>query len=312
MRRILLALAIFATAAACLFALSDTTNRGRQQLEANQAAWLSETQQFAEVQGEQAALVEKVRELKRELPRRTAASSMDPALVDFLLTDDATSASPDMQDRILAGFGPGGNSSSSYVLVSKAALKKTTLKPLKTFPNGEKLTAEVRGVLAITPEEQVSVEAAFAEAFAAVATWAKANVQREGPSGDFIVRYTIPTDPVFEQTVTNKLFSTVNAAIGDERGELLRSFFETWRIYEDGAIGERTNIFSIHRISEKGELGYRSGWKWANAEAINTFPEPIKIDRFPYAFLFVFPGGWAEFAQREGFLPPEKSNANPK
>ncbi|HEU0038251.1 MAG TPA: hypothetical protein VFR76_03155 [Verrucomicrobiae bacterium] len=236
---------------------------------------------------------------------------MDPALVDFFLTNDMKSVSLEMQDNILAEFGRGWNSSGRYVLVSKAALTSTTLSPLKTFPNGEKLTDAARDVLAITPQERLSVEAAFAEALGEVSAWARANVQREGPSGDVMARYTIPADPAFEQALTNRLFSTVNAAIGDERGELMRKFFEYSRISEDGAIGERTNILSIHRISGLPGLGFRAGWKWENSEAINTYPEPIKPKNFPYAFLLVFPGGWQELAQREGFDLPEEFSKKP-
>jgi hypothetical protein len=311
MKRVLLAITIFATAGVCLFALSHTAGLGRQQLQAGQTAWRTQTQQLAEVQAEQVALVAKVRDLKRDLQDGAAAAAPDSALADFLLTNDSRSASPEMQDKMLAGFGRGGNSSNNYVLVSKAALRTTTLRPLQTFPNGHKLTDAVRGLLAITPEEQESVEAAFAEAFSADAVWAKANVQREGPSGDVLVRYTIPADPAFEQPLTRKLFSTINAAVGEERGELLRGYFQTYRLYEDGAIGDRTNILEIHHVSGQPGLGYRSGWKWENSETINTYPEPIKPNKFPYAFFFVFPGGWQEIAQREGFELPEEFNKKP-
>lgn len=306
MKRILLALTIFATAGFCFYALSNAAGRRQQQFLANQSAWLVQTQQLAEVQAEQAALVEKVRDLKHELRSGIPTAPIDPALMNFLLTNDIESASLEIQDKILTEFGRGGNSSSSYVLVSKAALTNSTLKPLKTFPNGEKLTDAVRGLLAITPEEQQSVEAAFAKTFDTVAAWAKANVQREGPSDDMLVRYTIPADPIFAQALTNKLFSTINAAIGDERSGLMRNFFEHWRISEDGAIGDRTNILSVHRISGQPGLGYRAGWKWEHSEAINTYPEPIKPKNFPYAFFFLFPGGWQEVAQREGFDLPEE------
>ncbi|MEY2429143.1 MAG: hypothetical protein QOJ40_2028 [Verrucomicrobiota bacterium] len=311
MKRILLALTSFATAGICFLALSNITSHGRQQLRANQNAWLTQTQQLAEVQAEQGALAAKIRDLKHELRSGAAAASMDPALVEFLLTNGSKSASPEMQDKLLAGFGRGGNSSSRYVLVSKAALRDTTLRPLKTFPNGEKLTDAVRGVLAITPEEQQAVEAAFAGAFDAIAVWAKANVQRDGPSGDLLVRYTIPADQKFEQASTSKLFSIINATVGDERGELMRKYFEINRFSEDGGIGDGTNVFEIHRISGQAGLGYRSGREWENSSAINTYPEPIKPDRFPSAFFFVFPGGWQEIAQREGFELPEEFHKKP-
>jgi hypothetical protein len=42
------------------------------------------------------------------------------------------------------------------------------------------------------------------------------------------------------------------------------------------------------------------------ASAINTDPEPIRTNRFPAAFRYIFPGGWQELAQREGleFVEP--------
>jgi hypothetical protein len=311
MKRILLVLTILAAAGACLFALSSSAGHGRQQIQADQSAWLTQSQQLAEAQTEQAALVTKVRDLNLELRNGAPTAAIEPALVGFLLTNDLKSASPEMQERILAAFGRGGNSSGSFVLVSKAALRATTLRPLKTFPNGAKLTDAVRGVLAITPEEQQSVEGAFAEGFDAAAVWAKANLQREGASEDMLVRYTIPADPAFERALTEKLFSAINAAVGDERGELMRGYFQTYRIYEDGRIGGRTNVLEIHRVPGQPGLGYRSGWKWEDSEAINTRPEPIKPNKFPDAFFLVFPGGWQEVAQREGFALPEEFNKHP-
>ncbi len=311
MKRILLALVILTTAAASFLALSNTTTRGRLRLRAGQGDLRELTLQLAQMQAQQSVLARKVRELQRERGFGLAAASIEPALLEFLLTSDIKSASPEMQEKILAGFGPGGKSSANYVLVSKAALKTTTLKPLKTSPEWQKLTDAVRGVLAITPEEGQAVEAAFAQTFEGIAAWAKANVQREGPSGDMLVRYTIPADPAFEQASTEKLFSTISATIGDERGQLLRGYFEHWRIYEDGAIGNRTNIFEIHRISGQPGFGYRSGWKWENSEAVNTYPEPIRPDRFPAAFRLLFPGGWQEVAERESFELPQGFGREP-
>jgi len=103
------------------------------------------------------------------------------------------------------------------------------------------------------------------------------------------------------------LFLKINSAIGDERGDLLRKYFESYGLYEDGAIGDRTNILAVYRIAAPLGYAYRAGWRWADrSEAINTFPEPIKPDNFPLAFRFVFPGGWPEVAQRENFELPKE------
>jgi hypothetical protein len=309
MKRFLIALTLFLIAGVCLVALSNSANRKERELQANQTAWQTQTQQLAEIQSDTGRLKEVISDRKQKLRSSAYATAVDPAVAAFLLTNDIKFASSGLQNQTLASFGLGGNSSDGYVLVSKAALANSNLRPLKTFPNGEKLTDEVRGVLAITTEEQRQVESAFAEAFDVIETWAKENTVREGPTDEMLVRYTIPADAAFQEALTNKLFSTINSAVGTERGELLHNYFDHNRLYEDGAIGDRTNILSIHRITASPGYGKRSGWKWDHSESINTYPEPIKTNNFPYAFRFVFSGGWEEVAKREGFeLPDEFKN----
>ncbi|HWQ92033.1 MAG TPA: hypothetical protein VN673_10205 [Clostridia bacterium] len=294
---------IVATASAWFGSLSVATRRARQQLRTEESIWRTLTQELAETQAEREALTAKVDQLQIESRGVTAA--VDPVLASFLLSKEGRPASPETQEKILAEFGRGRNSSAGYVLVSKAALRTTALRPLKPFPESHRLSEVVCSVLAITPEEQQSVEAAFAQTFEKTAAWAKANVQRDGPSENMLVRYTLPADPEFERVSTEKLFSAINATLGKERGELMRGYFEHFRVYEDGAMGNRTNILEIHRTPGQSTLGYRSGWKWENSEAINTYPEPIAADKFPACFFFVFPGGWQEVAQRESFDLPE-------
>ena len=304
MKKILLALTILTTAGACSLALNNAARQSWRQFQSNKDIWLTQTQQLAELQVEQAALTVKIRDLKREL--RGPGSSLEPTLMDFLLTNDLKSASLQMQNKLLAELGQGENSSGNYLLVSKATLTQTALGPVKAFPNNGKLTDTVCGILAITAEERMFVEAAFAENLASLGAWATASVQREGNKDDLLVQYTIPTDPAFTQAATDRLFSAINAAIGKERTDLLHKYYDYSRISIDGAVADRTNILSIHRISESPGLGYRTGWKWKDSEAINTYPEPLKSNtRFPYAFYSLFPGGWPDVLQREGLAVPD-------
>lgn len=303
MKKLLLALITFSAAGAGLLALNHNARQSRQQVQSHQAVWLTRSQQLAELQAEQAALTAKVRDLKRSLRGTTAP--LDPALIDLLLTSDLKSASQQIQDRLLAEFGAGGNSSDNYVLVSKAALAQTALRPVNAFPNNGKLTDTVCDILAITSEERNSVEAALAENLDALGTWARANVQREGTNDDWLAHYTIAADPALAKALTDRLFSTINAAIGEERGDLLRKYHDYGRLWIDGNVAARTNILSVHRISAPPGLGYRAGWKWENSSTINTYPEPIKPNTFPYAFYFIFPGGWPDVLQREGLAVPD-------
>jgi hypothetical protein len=309
MKKLLILISVLLMTGFGLVALSKSASHREREFQASQTAWQTQTQQLAKIQAEAAMFKVKISERKQELRDSVPSTAIEPELAKFLLKQDTKQSSAELQDRLLASFGRGGNSSNGYVLVSKAALANSHLKPLKKFPDSGKLTDEVRDVLAITAEEQQAVEAAFAETFGVIGTWAKENVMREGPADEMLVRYTIPADSTFREALTNKLFSTINSAIGNERGEFLRNFFDVYRLYEDGAIGDRTNILSIHRITALPGYGYRSGWKWDHSESINTYPEPIKTNNFPYAFRFVFPGGWEELAKREGFeLPDEFKN----
>ncbi len=305
MKKILIAVSIVIPACVLLMALRAAAGRGQQQLRDDTAVLDSLVGQLADVQAHQAVLTGKVHELRLQVRTGAASGAIDPALADFLRNKRLASASPAMQDKILAQVRQGGQMSRDYTLVTKAALGKIELRPLRAFPDSHKLTDAACGVLAITPEEREAVEAAFAQAFAGAGVWAKANVQRDGPSDQMLCRYTLPADTAFEQASTERLFTTIKATLGKERSELMFGFFQYNRIYEDGGMGSHTNILEVYRIPEKATLGYRSGWKMGNSEAINTNPEPIDPKRFPAPFSFVFPGGWQEVAQREGFTLPE-------
>jgi len=304
MKRLLLALTILTTAAACVLALSKGAADAKEQLRAAQSAWQEETQRLAEVQSQQAGLLAQARSLQRESGTWPVQSSVPPALAEFLSSNDVKNASAKMQAELLTALGPGSISSPGYVLVTKESLKNSRLKPLKSAGRA-KLTDSVCGVLAITQEERQAVETAFTGAWDRVATWAQANIQRDGPSSNMLVRYTIPADQGFERGSTERLFGETKDAI--ERAQLLNNYFQHFRLYEDGAIGDRTNILEIYRVSNPPGIKYRGGWAWVGGgEAINTYPEPIPTNGFPAAFSFIFPGGWEEIAEREGFeLPPE-------
>ena len=292
---------ILAPAIAVLFALSRQMDRQRWELTTAKTAWLQQQEELSQWQNQESNLTATVRELNHGLRGWSGPAAIDPAMADFLRTNEVRTASSGMVDKILARLRAEGTSSGKYVLVSKASLKNSRMPLLQAFPSGSKLTALARGVLAVTPEEQPAVESAFAEALGAVADWARANVTRDGPANNMLVRYTIPADVMFDQVVSNQLFSALDAAVGRERTELMNLNFQYGRIYEDGYIAGRTNILEIHSLPGKSVLGYRDGWKWENFSSVITDPEPIKSNRFPAAFRFIFPGGWKDLAQREGW-----------
>ncbi len=312
MKRTLIVLTLLLATGTCLVAMNKPVGEQRRELEGEQTRWQAQTQQLAEIHAEAAALKAKISDQEQELRGPATAAPLDPELAAFLLTNDVRFASAEIQDRLLAGFGRGKNSSDAYVLVSKAALAGTNVRPLKSYPHGTNLTDQVCGLLVITPEEQRALEAIFAEAFSTIETWARENVRRDGPISNMLARYAIPADREFREAFEKDLYANINSAVGAERGEMLRKDFEMNGIYEDGAIGGRTNILSIHRITEAPGYGFRSGWRLDRSEAINTCPEPIKPRNFPVVFRFIFPGGWPEVGPTGRFLNCRRSLAGTK
>ena len=277
MNRFTLALIIFAVAGAGFFALSNAAAHLQPEFQACQAAWQTATQKLVDVRAKQAALDSKMREFNHALQEGRKGAFMDPALIDLILTNGLRTASLEMQDKMLDEIGRSDDSVRDYVLVSKAALKNFTLKPLEVFPRCEKLTAVARGVLAITPGEQQPVEAAFAQSFDEIGSWAQTHLQREEPSNSMVVGYTLPVDLEFEPDLTNKLFTSITATLGEERAALLRTFFQCFRIREDGSLGAHTNSLFIYRNTGDRDLTFRAGESWslgpgAYGQAMNTLP----------------------------------------
>src|ERR1035437_3327996 len=227
MKKLFILISVLLMASFGLVALSKSAAWNEREFRATQTVWQTQTQQLAETQAELAKLMEKVKRQKQELRANIpAAADVDPELAKFFLGRDAKPMPPELQDRLLASLGRGGNSSPSYVLVSKAALADAHLKPLKQFPDSAKLSDETCNVLAITPEEKQALESAFSEAFTEIGAWVKTHVQRDGPVSDRLVQYSIHADDAFESAMTNRLFSAISSAVGNERGALLQKFFE--------------------------------------------------------------------------------------
>jgi len=68
--------------------------------------------------------------------------------------------------------------------------------------NGQ-LSDTVCQVLDINPQARQQVDAALAKAIEDFKEWAKANVQRDLPSGDTLAQYVLPADQELAQSVTN-------------------------------------------------------------------------------------------------------------
>jgi hypothetical protein len=181
---------------------------------------------------------------------------------------------------------------------------------------GSNLTEAACGALAITPEERRNLNDAFAGTREEFAAWAKTSLQREGPNGDNLVRFTIPPNPELATTLSNKVSATVVGTLGQERAQLLQRFANDWYRTEVGGLASMTNTLTVS-LQSNGELTPRLHYDFSvkggpgqgsRGESGQIIPGQRY---FPNAFKSVFPGGWRELAEREGFdLPKESPNAS--
>lgn len=298
MKRIILALMILLLAGVCFYGLSQRAGHVRRRLVTAQAGLLTQTRRLEEIQADRAALESKVHDLKRALLSTEPVMPVDLAISEIIRTNGLSCLSKEMRQEFLARLGFIWDSSDDYVLVHKAALKGVRPNLLKM----ERLADVPCAVLAITPEERQQVDAAFAKSWDEFGVWAKTNIYREGRSGDMLVSLTIPGSDEVARRLTNDLSSAIASDIGAERAELLGSFAYDWLRISAANFADVTNTLTVlqrHDDSGRPELLYQQRGRVSGA------PSKIDPEKFPPAWKTVFPGGWAEVAQREGFELPE-------
>ncbi len=304
MKRILLATTLLLLAGVGVSALHVKANRAQQQLQFNQHDWQTRTQRLAELEITRTSLTEQVCELKREVRHLEANAPAESPWSALLNPNRLAALTPELRERLLADLGLNWHSSDQWLLVSKTTLAEVRLGALQR----NKLTDAACGVLAIRPEERQQLDAAFARVREQYADWVRANIQRAGPSGETLVRYTLPSDATFAESLTNALGSAFVAALGPERACLLDQYSTDWVRGETGFLGAAINSLTVLRRTDakgKGPLMYkveRGGSFGMSSEGPGLI---LPVSHFPGEFRTVFPGGWPEVAQREGFELPE-------
>jgi hypothetical protein len=300
MKRIRLLLLILALAAVCVYGLSQRANDARRELGVLQDGLVLKLQRLEAIQTQKTALEMKIHDLSAAIGRSEPVAPVDMAVSEIIRTNGLACMPSKMRSAFLAGLGFTWQSSDNYVLVHKAALKG--VRP-NLFKMGGKV-AEVAdlacAVLSIISEERQQVDAAFANSWGEFAAWARENIQRDGPSGQMLVRFTIPGSEQIAQILTNHLFSNIAGAIGSERAESLGSFASGWGWPAPYFAGVTNTLAVLQQAGTGGKselLCQRSG-----CSEVTTKIDP---QHFPPPWEKIFPGGWTEIAQREGFELPQ-------
>jgi len=291
MNKILLALSILGAGAGGFLTARQSTTQLEHEANATREAWLAQTQLVAIAQSDQAALVEHIRELKQELtqPRAVAENSLWSALQ----TNRTGHLPPELRERLFEELGFNWQSSEDFIVVSKATVRDIQMYAIK---HG-RLTDIAATVLAMTPGERDQVEAAMQRVQTDFKDWVLAHVERTEPKDDVVAQYTLPNDPAM--SISNNFATGVSNALGRERAELILASARNW-MDDIGVLNKKPTTLMVKRYVAGNEQrlkvqNQRDSWDlWQGVE-------------FPEEFRPIFPNGWTDVAEREGFeLPKDK------
>jgi hypothetical protein len=265
-------------------------------LEEQRSQWRS---RLAQVASEQASLRKAVL-TSASLASTKSFEEFSPELTNWLAAQDFSGIPPALVAELRMRLDLSEDNSSDYVLISKPTME--TLRPRSPGKN-DKLSDGICALLSIGPEQLTKIESALSGARGEFTDWARQNVVRDLPEGETLVRYTLPAANDFADAVTNRLLTAVSDIIGTQRSALFRTYAETWFQIEMGYLGGVTNTLSVLKMSaEDGQPGlyYKLSREGATS-SMSEGPGKINAQWFPPAWQNIFPGGWAEVAEREGF-----------
>lgn len=308
MNKILLTLSILGAGAGGFFTARHAMTRFQQEAESARSAWLVQTQILTNAHSDQAELIERIRELRQALKHPQPAP--ENSLWFAVQTNGAAPLALELREQLLEELGFNWRSSKDYIVVSKETLREIGIKAVPTgaFPGrvgneDSKVTDNVAVVLALTVEERAQVEAALQRVQSDFKNWASLRLQRSEPKEDVVAQYTLPADPAMLQNLSNNLVTGLFAAVGRERAELILRYARIW-LWETTGLSESekptTMIVKRHWVGN--ELRLKVEIQDSNGSSIGKLPKL----KFPRPFRPLFPNGWADVAEREGFELPKE------
>jgi hypothetical protein len=302
--KILLALAILGSGGGAFLVARQSTTLLRHEANASREACLLQTQLVAVAQNDQAALIIRVRELKEALAQVPAATENPLWLA--LQTNHVGHLAPELLERLFEELGFNWKSSQDFIVVSKETIHNIQMGAIQDG----KLTEIATSVLALTPRERSQVEAAMQRVQIDFNDWARAHTERSEPKDDVVAQYTLHNDPSL--SVSNHFAAGLHEAVGRERAELILISAPDYFISDIGIRHGDKSILNLKRYLIGNEARY-------TFQVLDTYgnqqqwpmSRPREVSRdawFPPTFRPIFPNGWSDVAQREGFdLPPEES-----
>ena len=299
MKKILLAVAILSAGAAVFHLARQSKNRFDQEAGMLRQSWMVETQQAAAARSQQAGLAEHAGELRQSLALSRLAT--ESAIWSALQTNRANRLPSKLGERLREELGfTNWQASGDYILVSKETIRSLN------FPfihRSGKLNDVAGTALAITPEERSQLEAAMEQAKSDFKDWALAHVQRGEPADDLVAQYSLPHDAVTARNISSDFFSSAARAVGRERTDMMRETARAWM--NEIGISDRSTQLTIEREVVGKEQGLKVEIREQGRSRSSYLPMANKD--FPKALRLIFPNGWAEVANREGFELPRRA-----
>jgi hypothetical protein len=310
MNKILLALTILSAGAGAFHTARQSATRLQREANSIREDWMAQTQLVAAAQMDLAGLNERVRELKQ--PQQQSRPVTDTALWSALQTNRADRLPRPLLDRVREELAFNWKFSPDYIVVSKQAVRDFQMESIRgTNLNhlDAALTDAAAAVLALTPEERTQVEAAVERVKTDFKDWALAHVERVEPKDDVVAHYVLPKDRETWRSITNNFTAAVFGALGLERTELILPAAQSWMLelgLYDCYTGPWTMIVTHDLAENEQRLKIQLNQGSRDVTSQDLWLGPKKgLAPFPKAFQILFPNGWADVAEREGFELPE-------
>jgi hypothetical protein len=312
MNKILLALTLLSAGAGAFHTARQSTTRLQQEAKIIREDWMIQTQLVAVAQIALAELNERVRELQQSV--KQSPPVVDPALWSALQTNRAGRLPRPLIERVREELGFNWKFSPDYIVVSKQAVRDFQMQSIRGTNSNHldaALTDSAATVLAMTLEERTQVEAAVERVKTDFKDWALAHVEGAEPRDDEVAHYVLPKDREISRSITNNFAAAVFGALGQERAELILPVARSWMRdlgVHDCYAESQTMIVTRYTAKNEPRLKIQVNPGSRNPRSENLWHGSKKgFASFPRAFQILFPNGWADVAEREGFELPRES-----
>ena len=292
MKKLFLAISILSAGAVAIGRLHHATNRAVARSLSQSAECASASNRVIDLNSIADALREETHRKKELLSAQWQTAPADGGAN----VPASQNAKQLLGPQLRSELGIGWNASEDYVLVSKSLLKRIGLQSFTYAPH---ISEPARAILNVSPEEQSQVTALVH----GLRDEQAIRVQRVEPAGEIVAHYIIAADqPGLEQSISNKFSTQVAAILGPQRADIFLA--SGWRQLQSDLplVGPEPVTFTVTRSFSDGE----SKFIWRKQQGKASQSGPVRYAQYPARwFTMVFPKGWRELAEREGFQLPE-------